>query len=56
MDPFREAVEIGRRSGTPCHLTHLFQRQPEHRGHILEYVEQVREDGLDVTFDTHSYS
>ena len=26
MDPFREALEIGDRSGIPVHITHFYQR------------------------------
>ena len=26
LDPFREAIEIGRRSGIPVHITHFYQR------------------------------
>src|SRR5205823_12558571 len=26
LDPFREAIEIGRRSGIPAHITHFYQR------------------------------
>ena len=27
LDPFREAIEIGRRAGTPSHITHFYHRQ-----------------------------
>ena len=26
LDPFREALDIGRRSGIGCHITHFYQR------------------------------
>lgn len=57
LDPFREAIEIGRRSGIPVHLTHLYQRVPIRGGHykLLDLVDQAREEGLDVTFDAYPY-
>ena len=27
LDPFREAIEIGRRAGMPAHLTHFYHRE-----------------------------
>ena len=57
LDPFREALEIGRRSGVPVHITHLYQRvtAPGGAGRLLELVEQGRAEGLDVTFDAYPY-
>ena len=54
LDPFREALEIGRRSGIPIHITHLFQRMPivGSAQEMLELVDGARSEGLDVTFDT----
>ena len=57
LDPFREAVEIGRRGQTPVHLTHLFHRLPA-RGSahpMLEFVDNARAEGLDLTFDCFPY-
>lgn len=53
LDPFKEAVEIGRQSGIPTHITHLFQRVPIRGGarQLLGLVEDARDEGLDVTFD-----
>lgn len=53
LDPLREAIDIGRQSGIPCHITHLSQqkRHPGGAEPILELVERSREEGLDVTFD-----
>jgi N-acyl-D-amino-acid deacylase len=58
LDPHREAIEIGRRSGLPVHLTHLFRRRinPGGARPILDLVDRAREDGLDVTFDMFPYS
>ena len=56
LDGFKEAIEIGRRSGVPVHLTHMFQRvgTPGARP-ILQLVESARDEGLDVTFDCFPY-
>ena len=57
LDPHREAVDIGRRSGVPVHITHLFRRKTSTGGArpILELVDQARDEGLDVTFDMFPY-
>ena len=57
LAPFEEAVEIGRRSGCPVHLTH-FRQPAQGVGSHLEYldlVESSRAEGLDVTFDCYTY-
>jgi N-acyl-D-amino-acid deacylase len=57
LDPFREAIEIGRRSGIPIHLTHMARRNayPGGLARIFELVETARDDGMDVTFDCYPY-
>ena len=57
LDPHREAIEIGRRSGVPVHITHLFRRIVSTGGArpILDVVGQARDEGLDVTFDMFPY-
>ena len=57
LDPFREAIEIGRRGDGPVHITHFYHRQtfPDGPGPMLELVDAARADGLDVTFDTYPY-
>ena len=57
LDPFREAIEIGRRSEVPVHVTHLYRRQAAKGGsaQLLEVIEDGRAEGLDVTFDTYPY-
>lgn len=57
LDPFREAIEIGRRSGIPSHITHFYQRTTSRGGaeQLLELVERARDEGLDVTFDSYPY-
>jgi N-acyl-D-amino-acid deacylase len=57
LDPFREAVEIGRRSGCPVHITHLYRRvtAPGGATRLLDLVEDAVAEGLDVTFDAYPY-
>lgn len=57
LDPFREAIEIGRLSGAPAHITHFYHRQtfPGGPEPMLALVDDARAEGLDVTFDTYPY-
>ena len=57
MAPWEEAVDIGRQSGSPVHLTH-YRQSFQGDGSHLDYiglVEDARDEGLDVTFDCYSY-
>ena len=58
MDPFKEAIEIGERSGVPVHITHFYQKAPAPGGapRLLGLVEDAAESGQDVTFDSYPYS
>ncbi len=57
LDPFREAIEIGRRAGAPTHITHFYHRLtfPGGPEPMLELVDDARAEGLDVTFDSYPY-
>jgi N-acyl-D-amino-acid deacylase len=57
LDPFKEALEIGRQSGIPIHITHFYQRTTSTGGaeRMLGLVEDGRDEGLDVTFDSYPY-
>jgi N-acyl-D-amino-acid deacylase len=57
LDPFREAIEIGRRAGGATHITHFYHRQtfPAGPEPMLALVDDARADGLDVTYDTYPY-
>jgi N-acyl-D-amino-acid deacylase len=57
LDPFREAIEIGRRAEGPVHLTHFYHRQTHPGGpeQLLALVDDARDAGMDVTFDTYPY-
>ena len=57
LAPWEEALEIGRRSGSPVHLTH-FRQGAQGVGSHLDYlglVENARDEGMDVTFDCYTY-
>jgi N-acyl-D-amino-acid deacylase len=55
--PWEEAVEIGRKSGIPIHLTHYRQPKQGEGSHLdyLALVEDARAEGIDVTFDCYTY-
>jgi N-acyl-D-amino-acid deacylase len=55
LDPFREAIEIGRRAGAPSHITHFYHRRTYPGGpeQLLALVDDARATGLDVTFDSY---
>ena len=55
LDPFREAIEIGRRAGAPSHITHFYHRATHPGGPeaMLALVDDARAEGLDITFDTY---
>lgn len=58
LDAYREAVEIGRRTGCPVHLTHATMNFAPNRGRadeLLEIVDAAIADGVDVTLDTYPY-
>jgi N-acyl-D-amino-acid deacylase len=57
LDPYREAIEIGRRGEGPVHITHFYHKQifPAGPGPMLALVDDARATGLDVTFDTYPY-
>jgi N-acyl-D-amino-acid deacylase len=55
LDPFLEAIEIGRRAAAPSHITHFYHRETHPGGpeRLLALVDDARAEGLDVTFDTY---
>ncbi len=57
LDPFREAIEIGRRGQGATHITHFYHRQtfPGGPEPMLALVDDARAEGLDVTYDTYPY-
>jgi N-acyl-D-amino-acid deacylase len=57
LDPFREAIEIGRLGEAPTHITHFYHRQtfPGTPDQMLELVDSAVGTGQDVTFDLYPY-
>ena len=57
LDPFREALDIGRLGQGPVHITHFYHRQTHPGGpeQLLELIDDARVDGLDVTYDCYPY-
>jgi N-acyl-D-amino-acid deacylase len=57
LDPFREAIEIGRIGNGPVHITHFYRRAtaPGTVEQMIELIEDARAEGLDVTWDTYPY-
>ena len=56
-DGFREAVEIGARSGCPVHFSH-YATNIITRGQtakLLEIVDMARDGGIDLTFDSYPW-
>ncbi|MGW8481777.1 family 20 glycosylhydrolase [Microbacterium sp. NPDC055903] len=58
LDAYREALDIGRRTGCPIHLTHATMNFAPNRGRaaeLLALVDEAVADGVDVTLDTYPY-
>jgi N-acyl-D-amino-acid deacylase len=55
LDPFREALEIGRVGDGPVHITHFYHRASYPAGPdvMLQLVDDARASGQDVTFDSY---
>ena len=57
LAPWEEALDIGRRSGIPLHMTH-YRQSAQGVGSHLDYIgliEDARAEGMDVTFDCYTY-
>lgn len=58
LDAYREALDIGRRTGCPVHLTHATMNFAPNRGRageLLALIDRAIADGVDVTLDTYPY-
>ena len=55
LDPFREAIEIGRRAEAPAHITHFYHRAtfPGTPDQMLQLIDDARDEGLDITWDAY---
>ena len=57
MDPFREALDIGRQSGVAVHISHFASRMtaPGAARRLLSLTDAAGQDGVQVTFDIYPY-
>ncbi|MFA4896140.1 MULTISPECIES: family 20 glycosylhydrolase [Microbacterium] len=58
IDAYREALDIGRRTGCPIHLTHATMNFAPNRGRaaeLLALIDEASADGVEVTLDTYPY-
>ena len=55
LDPFREAVEIGRRSGAPVHISHYHSPVAGLGAQMTALVDDARNRDQDVTYDQYPY-
>ncbi|MFF7291790.1 family 20 glycosylhydrolase [Microbacterium sp. NPDC008134] len=58
LDAYREALDIGRRTGCPIHLTHATMNFAPNRGRadeLLDLIDRAIADGVDATLDTYPY-
>lgn len=58
LDAYREALDIGRRTGCAIHLTHATMNFAPNRGRaaeLLALVDEALADGVEVTLDTYPY-
>ncbi|MCK8466778.1 family 20 glycosylhydrolase [Microbacterium sp. KSW4-16] len=58
LEAYREALDIGRRTGCPVHLTHATMNFAPNRGRageLLAVIDGAIADGVDVTLDTYPY-
>ncbi len=56
LDPFREAVTIGRRAGVPVHISHYHNPVDGMGQQMIDLVDEGRNEGIDVTFDQYPYA
>lgn len=55
LDPFREAVAVGKGAGVPAHISHYHSPVPGMGERMTALVDDARDDGVDVTFDQYPY-
>lgn len=59
LDPFREAVAISREAGLRLQITHFSKsardERPEGAQRLLDFVDEERGEGAEITFDTYPY-
>ena len=55
LDPFREAINVGQRSGVPVHISHYHSPVQGLGQRMVRLVDEGRDAGIDVTFDQYPY-
>ena len=55
LDPFREAVEISRRSGAPLHISHYHSPVAGLGAEMTALVDEGLSRGQDITYDQYPY-
>ncbi len=55
LDPFRESIEVGRRSGAPVQLSHYHHPVQGMGERMIALVDDARNQNIDVTFDQYPY-
>ena len=55
LDPFREALEIGRRAGAPVHISHYHSPVAGLGAQMTALVDDALNRGQDVTYDQYPY-
>ena len=56
LDPFREALNIGQRSGVPVHISHYHNPVAGMGARMTALVDEGRSAGIDVTYDQYPYA
>jgi N-acyl-D-aspartate/D-glutamate deacylase len=59
FDAVEEVIEIARRAGLPCHISHIKASDPANWGKlrvVARMVEGARDDGLAITADQYPYN
>ncbi len=55
LDPFREAINVGQRSGVPVHISHYHSPVEGLGRRMVSLVDEGRNAGIDITFDQYPY-
>lgn len=58
LEALEEMITLGRRTGTPIHISHLKTSGEGNWGRmveVLEVIESARVEGIDITFDQYPY-
>ena len=55
LDPFREAITIGQRSGVPVHISHYHNPVDGMGERMVALVDEGRASDVDVTYDQYPY-